>query len=203
MTAVYLASEDALAEAIADRLIEEENEGMRVAVHVGRKGNGYLRKNLPIFIKISHTIPVVLFTDLDRCACPAGLINDWLGNIVLPQTMLFRVAVHEAEAWLLADREGFAQFSGVPLHRIPDHPEALGDPKEVLLNLVRRYGKRTIKADILPEKGSTARVGLAYNQALCTFVQQLWSPHRAGEGAESLKRTRHRIHELRLNQERR
>ena len=201
MTAIYLASEDALAEAIADRLIEEENEGMYVAVHVRRNGNGYLRKTLSRFVKISYRIPVLLLTDLDRYACPVGLIDDWRGNIVFPHTMLFRVAVREAEAWLLADREGFAQFSGVPLDRIPDHPELLGDPKEVLLNLVRRYAKRTVKADVLPEKGSTAKVGLAYNQALGTFVQTSWSPKRAGEVAESLKRTRQRIHELRLDLE--
>jgi hypothetical protein len=202
MTAIYIASEDALAEAIADRLIAEENEGMYVAVRVRRNGNGYLRRTLPRFVNISYNIPVLLLTDLDRYACPAGLIDDWRGNIELPRKMLFRVAVREAEAWLLADREGCAQFSGVPLHRIPDHPELLDDPKEALLNLVRRYAKKTIRSDILPEKGSTAKIGLAYNQVLGTFVQQSWSPERAEEVAESLKRTRQRIHELRLDLER-
>jgi hypothetical protein len=203
MIAVYLASEDALSEAIADRLIEEEDDGMYVAVRLGRKGNGYLRTNLSKFVEISHTIPVFLLTDLDRHVCPTDLINNWLGNMVLPQKMLFRVAVCEVEAWLMADREGFAQFSGVPLHRMPDHPESLSDPKEALLNLVRRYGKRAIKADMLPEKGSTARVGLAYNQVLCTFIQQSWSSQRARKIAGSLSRTQRRIHELRLELEHR
>ena len=203
MIAVYLAVEDGLGEAIADRLVEEENEGMHVAVRVGRRGNSYLRENLPRFVQISQTLPVFLLTDLDRCTCPVGLINRWRGNMSLPQEMLFRIAVREAEAWLLADREGFAGFSGVSLDRMPEHPESLADPKEALLNLIRRYGRRAIKADILPERKSTAKVGPAYNQVLCTFVQKSWSPQRAGEVAQSLKRTQIRIHELRLGFERR
>ena len=112
--------------------------------------------------------------------------------------MLFRVAVRETEAWLLADRQGFAQFSGVPLHRIPENPEMLADPQMSLLNLVKKYGKRTVKADILPERGSAARVGLVYNQALCSFVQESWSPDRAAKVAGSLNRTRRRLREMRL-----
>ncbi len=195
---VYVAVEDALSEAVAQRLIEDENQGMTVSVSVGRRGNSYLKQNLSSYAVIARTIPLLLLTDLDRGACPAELINEWRGKRSLPRRMLFRVAVREIEAWLLADREGFAGFSGVPLHRIPEQPELLDDPKETLLNLVRRYGKRTVKEDILPQRTSTARVGLAYNQALCGFVRQSWSPERAAPVAESLRRARQRIHELRL-----
>ncbi|MCX5846268.1 MAG: DUF4276 family protein [Deltaproteobacteria bacterium] len=201
MTGVYIATEDALSEAVADRLIEEENRGIYVAVHLGRKGNDYLKRELRQFKKIARYIPVLLLTDLDRIECPTALIDDWRGRMVLPETMLFRVSVRETEAWLLADREGFAQFSGVPLIRIPNHPESLVDPKEALLNLVRRYGRRSVKADILPARGSTARIGLAYNQALCGFVQESWSLERAAQAADSLDRARRRLHELRLRLE--
>lgn len=200
MIGVYVATEDPLSEAIADRLIQDENQGMEVKVRMGRKGNGYLRKNLLSFNEIARSYPVLLFTDLDRVECPMDLIEDWRGRTVLQDRLLFRVAVRETEAWLLADREGFAEFSGVPVHRIPPQPELLDDPKETLLNLVRRYGKkRTVKVDILPERGSTAKVGLAYNQSLCGFVQGSWSLDRAAQSADSLNRARHRLHELHLN----
>ena len=201
MTLVYVATEDALSEAMAERLIREENRGLYVTVRVGRKGNAYLRKNLPAFTKVARSFPVFLLTDLDRTECPAVLINRWCKEKNLPKEILFRVAVRETEAWLLADRQGFARFSGVPLHRIPEHPESLDDPKTALLNLVRRYGKRGVKADILPQKSSTARVGLAYNQALCAFVQESWSPDRAEKLAGSLNRARRRLHEMRLSLE--
>ncbi len=199
MTGVYVATEDALSEAVAERLIQEEDHDLYVTVRLGRKGNDYLRKNISAFMKVSRSIPVFLLTDLDRIKCPAALIQKWFREKEMPKIMLFRVAVRETEAWLLADCQGFAEFSGVPLHQIPKHPESLDDPKEALLNLVRRYGKKTVKADILPPKGSTARVGLVYNQALCSFVQKSWSPDRAEKAAESLNRARRRLHEMRLS----
>jgi hypothetical protein len=199
MISVYVATEDPLSEAVVDRLVQEENQGMQVAVRMGKKGNGYLRTNLRSFNKIARSFPVLLFTDLDRIDCPMSLIEDWHGKIVLRDMLLFRIAVRETEAWLLADRDGFAEFSGVPVHRIPSQPELLNDPKEVLINIIRCYSKkRTIKADILPEKGSTAKVGLAYNQALCGFVQGSWSLERAAQSADSLNRARRRLHDLNL-----
>lgn len=199
MTAIYVATEDALSEAVADRLIKEENQNIYVAVRLGRKGNTYLKNKLRSFAEIAQSFPVLLLTDLDRAECPAVLINDWSKRTVLPEMLLFRVAVHETEAWLLADREGFARYSGVPLHRMPTNPELIDNPKECLLNLVRRFGKkRAVKADILPERGSTATKGLGYNQALCEFVRRSWSLDRASQASDSLYRTRRRLHELRI-----
>jgi hypothetical protein len=197
MISVYVATEDPLSEAVVDRLIREENQGMQIKVRMGKRGNSYLRNKLHSFNEIARFVPVLLFTDLDRIECPMALIEDWRGRIVLQGMLLFRIAVRETEAWLLADREGFAEFSGVPVHRIPLEPEALNNPKEVLINLVRRYSKkRTLKGDILPERGSTAKVGLAYNQALCRFVQGAWSLERAAQSADSLNRARRRLHDL-------
>jgi hypothetical protein len=201
MTGIYVITEDALSEAVAQRLVLEENHGLDVAVQLGLRGNGYLRAKLRSFVAIAHSTPVLLLTDLDRVGCPSTLILDWFRGNVLPDLLLFRVVVREIEAWLLADSEGFAEFSGVPHHRIPRNPEVLDDPKEVLLNLIQRYGRRTVKADILPARGSTARVGLAYNQALCGFVHGPWSPDRAAQAANSLGRARRRLHELRVGLE--
>lgn len=199
MIGVYVATEDPLSEAVVDRLVQEENQGMRIAVRVGKKGNSYLRSKILSFNEIARSFPVLLFTDLDRIDCPMSLIEDWCGRIVLQEMLLFRIAVREVEAWLLADRDGFAEFSGVPVQRIPLQPELLSEPKEVLINLIRRYSKkRVIKADLLPDKSSTAKVGLAYNQALCGFVQGAWSPERAAQSASSLNRARRRLHDLNL-----
>lgn len=199
MIGIYVATEDPLSEAVAGRLVEAENQGMCISVRMGKKGNGYLRQKILSFNDIARTIPVLLFTDLDRIECPTALIKDWRGETVFNDKLLFRVAVRETEAWLLADGEGFSGFSGVPLHRIPSQPELLSNPKEILINLVSRYSKkREIKGDILPQKGSTAKVGLAYNQALCRFVQESWSIDRASQHADSLNSARRRLHELRL-----
>lgn len=195
---IYVATEDVLSEAVAERLVEEENQGMAIAVRLGRGGNTYLRDKLPSFVSIANTFPLLLLTDLDRGACPADLIDQWLAARTLPRNLLFRVVVREIEAWLLADRGGFAEFAGIPIHRIPENPELLDDPKATLLNLVRTHGKRGIREAILPKRNSTAKIGLMYNQALCGFVRESWSPDRASEIADSLRRAIRRIHELRL-----
>ena len=201
MTEIYIATEDVLSEAVADRLVLEVHQGLRVAVRMGRKGNGFLKSKLFDLAKTAHAIPVLLLTDLDRTTCPPTLIADWRGRRVFSDDMLFRVVVREIEAWLLADREGFSRFSGIPVDKVPHHPESLDDPKRTLLNLIRRHGNRNIKAEILPQRGSHAAVGFGYNQTLVQFVRESWSAARAAKNASSLDRACRRLRELSLRQQ--
>ena len=196
MTDLIIATEDALSEAVVERLVENENQGMCVTVRIGRKGNGYLKQRILEFIRTAHAIPVILMTDLDHVECAPVLIADWCGRHQLPKNMLFRVAVQEVEAWLLADREGFSNYSGVPVEKIPRNPESIDDPKQMLMRLIRRYGYRKIKVDVLPDRGSPAKIGLGYNRILSQFVRENWSPVRAAKNADSLARTCLRLHEL-------
>jgi hypothetical protein len=198
MKAIYIATEDVLSEAVADRLVLEVNQGLRVAVRMGRKGNSYLKQKLPELDRTARKIPVFLLTDLDRNECPPALRTNWYGNRELPEDLLLRIAVHEIEAWLLADRKGFSRFSGVPTEKGPRHPESFEDPKQVLLGLVRRYGHRTIKANLLPERDSKVKIGLGYNQALSWFVRNSWSVAQAAMCADSLARACRRLRELSL-----
>jgi hypothetical protein len=200
MTDLYIATEDELSEAVADRLVLDANHGLRVAVRIRRQGNGYLRKKFLDLAKIAYKIPVLLLTDLDRIDCPPTLLANWRGERMLPEGMIFRVAVREIEAWLLADREGFSRFTGVQLDKVPQYPESLDDPKQTLLSLVRRYGNRDIKDGILPERGSSAKIGYAYNQTLSRFVQDAWSVTNASRNADSLDRACRRLHELSARQ---
>jgi len=200
MKALYIATEDALSELVADRLVLEANQSFREVIHIRHQGNGYLRKKFRSLAKTACSIPVLMLTDLDRIDCPPTLLADWCNGQILPDGMLFRVAVREIEAWLLADREGFSRFAGVPLDKMPQRPESLDDPKQTLLSLVRRYGNRDIKDGILPERGSSAKIGYAYNQTLSRFVQAVWSVTNASRNADSLDRACRRLHELSARQ---
>lgn len=55
--------------------------------------------------------------------------------------MRFRVVVPSIEAWLLADRDEFAQFAGVARGSMPEAPEHLKDAKATLIAIVRRSSK--------------------------------------------------------------
>lgn len=193
---MFLATEDALGDAVGNRLIAEASGGLKVAVRMGLKGNVYLRQKLPELIKLAKAYPVLLLTDLDRIECPPQLIQDWTGAHALPENMLFRVVVREVESWLLADRNAFSAFSGVPLNKLPTDPESVDDAKALLLRLVRRYGHKVLKQDLLPASGTRAKVGFGYNQQLCQFVNDRWSPVRASGASDSLSRVRNRLAEL-------
>lgn len=196
MTAVWLAAEDALSKAVAERLLCEILPGAEIVSRFRGSGSGYLKKKLPNFLQMAKTYPGFLLTDLDRVACPQTLVQEWCKGKRLPDSLLFRVAVRETESWLMADRDGFADFSGIPKSKLPLDVEAILDPKEKLLGLVRRYATKEAKADLLPAANSrTARTGMAYNARLAAFVRDPdgWSPARAAEHADSLRRARARL----------
>lgn len=196
MMQLYIATEDALSEAVADRLVAEVNQGLQVVVRIGRKGNSYLRKRFPELGRTARSIPVLLLTDLDSTDSAPTLLGAWSPGGAVPEGMLFRVVVREIEAWLLADRKGFADFFKVPKEKIPENPETIDDPKQFLLHLIRSYSNKESKAAILPERGSKARIGLGYNQILSRFVEEGWSIRRAAATSDSLMRTFQRLAEL-------
>jgi hypothetical protein len=57
-----------------------------------------------------------------------------------------------------------------------------------LVNLARASRKRTIRMNLVPKPGSTAKVGPAYNKHLCEFVQNQWDPLLARSSSPSLER---------------
>jgi hypothetical protein len=201
MTDIYIATEDALSESVVDRLIGDENHGINVSVKLRRNGKEYLHEKFPDLLKLAHNIPVILLVDLDNIECPATLISSWNRSGNIPGKMLFRVAVREIETWLLADRKGFANFSRVPLSKIPENPESLPDSKTTLINIIRHYSSKEVKADIVPNVKSTAKQGMRYNERLISFVRDSWSPERAAKISDSLNRMRLRMHNLRIQQE--
>ena len=198
MRPIYIATEDEVSEAVAERLVDEVNDDLFISVRMRRGGNSYLRAKLPGLVGTAEKFPVFLLTDLDRLPCPSALIAQWCGALALPESLVFRVAVREVESWLLADNQAFAEFFGVPGHRLPAAPETLADPKRELMTLVRRHGRRAVKQHILPDRRSTAAIGPGYSALLATFVRELWEPARAATRSESLARARMRLGELPL-----
>lgn len=155
-------------------------------------GFGYIRKNINGFNKAAKGCPFFVLTDLDTRDCAPNLIAAWLKE---PQheNLIFRVAVKEVEAWLLADIEGFSKYIGVSASNFSDAVEKINDPKAELMRLVKKCKRRDIKEDILP-KDEFARVGPNYNGRLADFVINNWSLSRAFKRSDSLKRAvRHLI----------
>jgi len=156
----------------------------------GRQGKSHLLKRLEGYNQAARRSPWVVLVDLDTdadCAPP-------FRTTCLPQAerlMCFRVAVRAVEAWLLADAKRLAGFLGVPVSRMPRNPEAVEDPKGVVVDLARQSRQRAIKEDMVPRRGSGRRVGPAYAARLTKFVQDTdagWRPDTAAEQSYSLSR---------------
>jgi hypothetical protein len=192
---IALVVEDQLSLAVCERLIAEVAPALQVSQRLVMRGAGQIRKSLLRFRQASHVMPHLVLTDLDTLACAPTLLQGW-GALDLPASLLLRVAVREVEAWVLADRQAFADFASIPVTKISAEPESLPDPKQVLVNLVRQSKSRRLRAELVPEQGTALSIGPLYNERLGQFVQTTWNPARAAEQAPSLQRTRHRLSAL-------
>jgi hypothetical protein len=139
--------------------------------------------------------PVLVLTDLDRIACPPTLLQSWSKGEQLPENLLLRVVVREAEAWVLADREGAADLLGISANRIPLNPEEIDDPKQFLLNLART-ARREVRSELMAPSKAVASQGLGYNRILSDFIEMHWNLEVAAERSASLHRAMTRLEEL-------
>lgn len=193
MNLIALATEDLLSEALGKRLLAELPPIFDEPLLLRRDGFGYLLKGMPKWRQLAARHTVVVLTDLDRKPCPRELLSQWIGSTPLPAGLLLRIAVRSAEAWVLADHDACAALLG-PRATLPTDPEALAEPKQHLLTLARR-APRVVRDDLVREEGATLRQGLGYNARLCEWVASAWSPERAAQRSESLRRARNRLQE--------
>ena len=112
MKRILVVGEDALSVALGERLVAAGLPGWEMpspAINTG--GVTKLVKALPRSIEQSrHVQPVLCVADTDgRCA--VTLLGEWLPRTV-PGHFMLRLAVSEAESWILADRSALADFSG-------------------------------------------------------------------------------------------
>lgn len=101
---------------------------------------------------------------------------------------LLRFAVQELESWILADRKGASDYLHVPLSKIPAQPESLSDPKLALVNLARKSKSSLIRECIVPDEQHGGVVAPSYVEVMSRFLVTSWSPRRAQENSESLRR---------------
>lgn len=192
---ILVVVEDELSEAVMRRLIASSSPRLRVDRVINERGNSQIRIGIPKYKTASHALPHIVLTDLDRIPCAPALLGEWrVGE--LPARMLFRIAVREVEAWLLADRSGIATFLDVPTTKVPLHPELLDDPKKSLIGLARKSRKRRLAQEIVPENGSAASIGPLYNAHLSRFVSENWNIDEARRLAPSLDKAFHRVAEF-------
>jgi hypothetical protein len=180
-----LAFEDQVSEFVMTKMSEYAQKFI-IGYSYSEGGFGYIKRNIRGWNSAAKGCPFFILTNLDNTECPSLLINKWL-NEAPHQNLIFRIAVREVEAWLLADIEGFSSFTGVPAVNFHEEVEKLNNPKEELIRIARRSRKRNIKDDIVP-RDDFAKIGPNYNERLCEFVISYWDIERARKRSQSLNK---------------
>ena len=189
---IVVVVEDELSGVVMRRLIADSRRNFVIDRLINMRGNSKVKAGIKKFKSASHGLPHVILTDLDSYSCPLALLQNWKA-VHLPPQLLFRIAVREVESWLLADREGIAEFLHVAVTKVPRNPEAELNPKRSLINLARRSRKRRLAEELVPALGSSASIGPLYNSRLSDFVNSAWNINRAKVLADSLSRTIDRL----------
>lgn len=174
-------TDDAVARRICAHL------GLPCGTTYGSKGKEHLLTKLPAYNVAARLRPWFALVDLDTWQeCVPAFVSGKLAES--SPGMRFRVAVRAIEAWLLADAVRLAEFLAIPLARLPDDPDAVSNPKQVMVNLARRSRSRTIRLEMTPKEGTGAMVGPLYSARLREFATNVWSPDQAAQRSQSLDR---------------
>lgn len=194
---INLVFEDELSEYVLTQLLSRFGSKFYSCVSYNGHGFGYIKTKINGFNEACKAIPFIVLTDLDNTPCPPELIENWFEHPLHPN-MIFRIAVREVEAWLLADIEGYAKFLGISEANFSHKPEQDPDPKRTLIALTKRSRRRSIKEDIIPINGN-ATIGPNYNGRLMEFVFEFWDIDRAMGRSESLRRACEKLDEFQMS----
>jgi hypothetical protein len=185
---INIVYEDALSMAIIERLLGFAKIPLVIHLRLGGKGCGYIRSRIKHFHQAARHQPFFILLDSDKETCAYNLLTSLVPSTFRNPNCLFRIAVREIEAWLLADSKGTSKFLGISERLVPKNPESLIDPKNHLITLARQSKKRQFVAGIIPDSRTSAAVGPEYNQILSVFIKNDWDVRAASKRSESLRR---------------
>ena len=197
--ALAVATEGYLDLALIRRLLRATGFAMgEVLWGEGRQtGKGGLSLRLPRYAEAARRgAAVFVLRDLDDDApCAPNLLRGL--KVETGGAFCLRIAVREAEAWLMADREGLARYLRLPPGLLPEDPEALADPKAALVAAARRSRSRPIREGFTARPGAGRPEGPDFVEHVERFTRLHWRPETAADRSDSLARALIRLAELR------
>ncbi|GAA1378805.1 hypothetical protein [Luteococcus sanguinis] len=169
-------------EGAARRVVEAAGHAV-VRVYVVR-GTGNLDRRITNYSRAARTTPWVVFRDSDN-ACPVELRTRLLAGIPENPRFSLRIAHTMTEAWLMADRKGFADYFKVSVGTVPADPEAEPHAKRSLLALCLKSRNRDIREEVAFDE---AHPGPLFTDHLNGFATRHWDIETAAQNSPSLRR---------------
>lgn len=170
--------------------------GHEVGKIVVAGGNTKLDPKIPKYNRAAEYGPGwVVFRDADA-DCPVELRRQLTTGMIPGDRFQLRIAKSMTEAWLLADREGFAEYFKVRVKVVPEDPESLPHAKRTVLDIVGRNAAKSVRSEVVTSSGET---GPLYVYRINDFARDRWDVVAAAERSPSLARAVARIRELPQN----
>ena len=192
---VDIVGEDQVTQAVIERLLNDYRPDLIIGRRLPVRG-GKIKSEAPKYNLL--VMPLILLTDLDTYPCPPSLISDWFNGAKLNDRFLFRVADDEAEAWLMADKSGFAKWAGIKETNLPD-PRIIDRRKNIvemvfpyksslfLMKTIEQFStKETIRDFLTPLPGASK--GPGYNSTVIPFIKEKWNVENARLNSYSLNK---------------
>ncbi len=154
---------------------------------IDKGGRGRFWADISRYNQAALQAPVLALADLENEPCPTALFNKYLPHGWNPNLVL-RLAVRMLESWLLAHREGLAEFLKISQARIPSVPDSEDHAKRTVVNLARASRSRRIREDLVPAPGTSGVVGPNYTARMSEFIREYWRPLDAQARSPSLRR---------------
>ena len=194
---VYIVGEDAVTFAIIRKILVHCSDSFEIITELPARGGG-IKKKVQEFNNLSKSYPVILLTDLDSDTCAPVLLNRLIQN--KNDKFIFNIAVDEAEAWLMADREGFSSYFKIKLEDMPSTHQTKQGGRKLLTEmnfaykssmylthkLIQKSRSSEYKQQLIPKKG--AAKGPEYNSCMLPFIQNAWNIDNACQHSDSLTR---------------
>lgn len=182
---ISAAVEGIVDEAVVTKLIA--HVGGELGTTYGKHGKPALRERVAGYNNAARFAPWILVVDLDNEAdCAPELKAQWVP--APSESLCFRVAVRQIEAWLIGDHETLASYLRVARSRVPRDPETLPNSKQCMVNIARHSRQRAVRDDMVPREGSGRSVGPAYASRLIEYATNFWRPAEAAMRCDSLSR---------------
>ena len=155
-------------------------------------GKGVIDRDIKKYWEAARVLPYVIFRDLDQDGegCPvtlrAELVEHTPGE---SPDLLIRIVDQCIESWILADRQGVAEFCERSIASVRPRDSR---PKDHLLRL---FQKSQFK-DAVSREGGKLAFGPAYAKHLQRLMTDHWSFERAAAESDSLRRALKRLTDL-------
>lgn len=155
-------------------------------------GKGVIDRYIKKYWEAAQIIPYVIFRDLDRDegGCPVA-VRSMLSSKTRGEShdLLIRIVDQCIESWILADRQGVAEFCDRSMASVK--PPA-SHHKPYLLSLMKEAKLK----DAVEQQGRLLDFGPAYALHLQRLMTHHWSIERAATESDSLRRALKRLTDL-------